>query len=99
MNNNLADIGAPPSMDQQATAPEPQGAPDEAHYRGAESRCFNCEFFRDPATCTKGVNGGTIEPEGGCDLFAMAAEGGDDEDHDDDDRDEEMQSPPGAMPE
>lgn len=63
-----APAGAPPADDQQA-------GKDPA-YRGAEVRCYNCSFFKDPSTCTKNVNGGTVDPEGGCNLFKMADDQG-----------------------
>ncbi len=63
--------GPPPAV------PEPQGDPSQAHYRTPDARCYNCEYFEDPSTCKKGVNGGTVEPEGGCDLFEMVDDDGD----------------------
>lgn len=85
MNPSMEGMSFPPSPEGPppgaAKPPEQQGAagPD-AHYRTPDARCYNCQFFQDPSTCTKGVNGGTVEPEAGCDLFAMVDEGaGDDE--------------------
>lgn len=78
--NQMSDIGAPPSPEDAgspmggAPAQDDQNGKDPA-YRGAEVRCYNCEYFKEPSNCSKGVNGGTVDPEGGCNLFEMADQG------------------------
>ncbi len=78
--------------------PEPQGDPAQAHYRTPDARCYNCENFQDPSTCTKGVNGGQVEPEGGCDLFEMVDDDGDDQGGDQGGAPPMQGPPPGAPP-
>ncbi len=67
--DDAPDGGAPPADDQTSKDPS------EAHYRGPEARCYSCEYFQEPGTCSKGVNGGTVDPEAGCDLFEQADDG------------------------
>lgn len=64
--------GAPPSGPQ-----KPQADVSLAHYLGPEKRCYNCEFFKEPSTCSLGVENGTVDPEGGCQLFQMSDNDGD----------------------
>lgn len=54
---------------------KPESGTGESGYRGGEVRCFNCAHFEDPSDCAKGVNGGTVDPDGSCDQFSMAQDG------------------------
>lgn len=75
------DLMAPPSPDEAPDAGAPPAQPDpnsgqDPAYRGPEVRCYSCEYFKEPGNCSKGVNGGTVDHEGGCNLFEMADAGG-----------------------
>jgi hypothetical protein len=88
----LSQIGRPPSMDAPRPGAPPQTGPSTAaaigpvpskpdvslaHYLGPEKRCYQCEFFKEPSTCSLGVENGTVDPEGGCQLFQMSDNDGD----------------------
>lgn len=42
---------------------------NKGNYRSGEVRCYNCKHFEDPNRCKKGINGGTVDPEGSSDDF------------------------------
>lgn len=70
-------LDMPPSAEgPEESQAESGGDPSQAHYRAPGSNCYACSFFSDPNVCSKGVNGGTVEPEGGCDLFEQAGDSG-----------------------
>jgi len=63
----------------------------KGNYRDGEVRCYNCEYFEDPDVCKKGVNGGKVDAEGGCDLFEMLKDGEDSDPNGEADESPEMQ--------
>lgn len=78
----MEELPVPPSIETGQMFQEsetPNGESGKEHYRPAESRCYNCAHFSDPNKCAKGVNGGSVDPEAGCDLFQMAGETEEDE--------------------
>lgn len=49
----------------------------QAHYRDGGKVCMYCEHYDESSQiCKIGVNGGQVEPEGGCDLFEQMADEG-----------------------
>lgn len=80
--DQLQSPGSPEGPDESA---EPKSDVSQAHYRPSGVNCQGCEYFDGQQACSKGVNGGTVEPEGGCDLFEPGGDSG-------------AQPPPGGAP-
>jgi len=77
------DLQPPPSVEGSAKPDDRSQTSDggsQAHYRSSDEECFQCKFFQDPSTCSKGVNGGQTEPGAGCDLFELKGDGSNDAD-------------------
>ena len=79
MTPSPLDLGVPPSVEgaQPSAGPDPSKHQDasQAHYRTSDEECFACEYFDGNSVCSKGVNGGTVEPGAGCDLFEIKDDG------------------------